>query len=193
MASKINLHFNGPFTFIPGERSLFQSKWVESAGIYLWTIRSKVDNAYYIHYIGETSSFAKRQREHLINVLGLNYGIWDPVKAVNGVSELIWEGLWRNVSPDGIRKQIEAYQRLNKIVLDYIGINEVFFAETDVKKDVRRHIEGSIAQNLREKHKDSKHLYPEDNRVGRKRKKLGRQLHITSDENIKGLDSEILI
>lgn len=191
MKSDIKLHFNGPFTFISGKRSIIQSKWAKSAGVYLWTIRS--NNGNYIHYVGETDSFAKRQLEHLINILGLNYGIWNPEKARQGISERVWEGLWRDESL--INVVIPKYKELNKVIIDYVSFMDVFFAKTDadIEPDVRKHIEGSIGYNLRNNHKDLKLFYPDDNHIGTKKEKLGRQLYITSDENIKGLDTVISI
>ncbi len=63
------LHFNGALTFTEGARSLFHSPFRDDACVYLWTIKSDFDQKYYIHYIGEAESFAKRQREHLIQIL----------------------------------------------------------------------------------------------------------------------------
>ncbi len=77
---EIKLHFKGPFTFIDGPQSVFYSEQAKSPCIYLWTIRQKKDNSHYIHYVGETVSLVKRQREHLIQILGLNYGILIQIK-----------------------------------------------------------------------------------------------------------------
>lgn len=104
--STIELNFIGPYTFSKSENYLFDAPCAKSPGIYLWTIRQKADNTHLIHYIGETVSFAKRHKEHLIHILGLNYGIFDPDKAQNGVCELIWPGLWRDKTPDGPWKQL---------------------------------------------------------------------------------------
>ena len=84
--STITLDFVGPFGFLDGEDSLFRAPCAASAGIYLWTIRQRSDASHLIHYVGETASFAKRHREHLVHILGLDYGIWDAGKAQDGIS-----------------------------------------------------------------------------------------------------------
>jgi len=35
------LHFNGPFSFLKGEKSLSHSEFVKSQGIYIWTIKDE--------------------------------------------------------------------------------------------------------------------------------------------------------
>jgi hypothetical protein len=82
--NKASIHFEGPYTFTEGDRCLFTSDYAKSEGIYLWTFRQKQDDSYLIHYIGETGGFAKRQAEHLVFILGLYYGIFDPDEAAEG-------------------------------------------------------------------------------------------------------------
>ena len=96
----LNLNFSGPFCFIDHEDSVFRVPCGNLAGVYLWTIRQR-DGTHMMHYVGETVCLAKRHREHLIHILGLNYAIFDPDKAQEGVCEFIWSGLWRDKSPDG--------------------------------------------------------------------------------------------
>jgi hypothetical protein len=83
------------------------------------------------------------------------------------------------------------YSKLSAIVIEYINSLDVFFAETDVDNNTRKHIEGSIGWNLRTKYPDYKILYPDDNHIGRSTKRMGKKLYITSNEVILGLDSEI--
>ena len=90
------LHFCGPLTFAAGENCLFDSPLRDATCVYLWTIRSDQDYKYYIHYVGEAMSFAARQREHLIHILGLNYGVFDAAEAKQGKRALVWKGLWRD-------------------------------------------------------------------------------------------------
>lgn len=191
MLPSIKLHFTGPFTFIKKGNYLFDAPCASSAGVYLWTIRQRSDNSHLIHYVGETVSFAKRQREHLIHVLGLSYGIFDPEKAQDGVCELIWPGLWRNKSPDGPLQQIDAYQLIHETVLKYVAVLNVFFAEIDTETQLRRHIEGCIGWNLRNNHPEAKVLYPDDNHLGAKQENSHGVLMISSSENIRGLDMYI--
>jgi hypothetical protein len=186
----INIHFNGPFGFMNKTNSLFECQYVQSPGVYLWTIKSNMGNL--IHYIGETVQFAKRQKEHLINILGLNYGIFDTSQAQEGKQVLIWKGLWRYKSENPIEELLINYVKLSSKVIEYINSLNVFFALIDTDNNTRRHIEGSIGWNLRNKYKDKFDiLYPSDNHVGTSSEKMNKKLLISSDEIICGLDAEI--
>lgn len=188
-ASDIELNFIGPFSFSSIENYLFDAPCVKATGVYLWTIRQLDDSSHLIHYIGETVSFAKRQREHLIQILGMNYGIFDPNEAQKGICNLVWPGLWREKSPTGPLEQLKAYHSLHETVLKYVSVLTVFFAETEVDTRMRRHIEGCIGWNLRNNHPEAKVLYPDDNHVGTKREKNHGDLLIRSSEHIRGLDT----
>lgn len=188
----ISIHFNGPMTFLEGDRSLFRSKFTECAGIYLWVIKDN-NGINRIHYVGETFQFAKRQREHIIQILGLNYRIIDAISAREGREVILWNGLWRDRSNQAVGLALKTYQRLSHEIVDYIAVIDVYFAETNVPVDIRKHIEGSIGWNLRNNHPESKHLYPDDNHVGTKKEKIGINLYITADEEILGIDPEMKI
>ncbi|MCR4434168.1 MAG: hypothetical protein NUV70_09010 [Caldiserica bacterium] len=185
----IELHFRGPFSFLNKSNSLFECEYARSKGIYLWTIKSNF--GYLIHYIGETGNFAKRHREHLINLLGLNYGIFDVPQAREGRQVVIWRGLWRLKSSFPIEDLLRVYQEKASQVIEYINSLDVFFAELNVDLNIRRHIEGSIGWNLRNNYPDFKVLYPDDNHIGAKPGKMKKKLVITSHEKILGLDPEI--
>lgn len=171
--------------------SVFHCPFAESSGIYLWTIRQRSDNSHLIHYVGETGLLGKRHREHLIYILGLNYGIFDPEKAQDGIRELIWPGLWRDRTADGPARQIHAYQTLRDHVIRYLSAITIFFAETENDKWLRRQVEGCIGWNLRDKHPEWTVLYPDDNRVARMSEANHGELLITSSEDIHGLDPRI--
>ena len=187
----ITLNFVGPFSFSSEKKSLFKSECAQSAGIYLWTIKQKNDNSFLIHYVGETTNFSRRHREHLIHILGLNYGIFDPEKAQNGICKLIWPGLWRDKSNEAANKLIKAYEGFRDTVLRYIAIIDIFFAEIHVETQLRKHIEGCIGWNLRNNHPNAKNLYPDDNHIGTKKEKNRGNLIIQTSNHIKGLDSII--
>jgi hypothetical protein len=187
----IPLNFVGPFTFTAGERSVFHSTCAAAAGIYLWTIKQSSDLTHLIHYVGETISLGTRHREHLIHVLGLNYGIFHPDKAQQGVCEPLWPGLWRSKGQDGPSKQIEAYQAIHEQVLRYLSILNIFFAELNTETALRKHIEGCIGWNLRNNHPECKALYPDDNHVGTLATKDRGELLIGAPELIRGLDTRI--
>jgi hypothetical protein len=189
--SDLALNFVGPFTFTKGDNSVFESAYARSAGVYLWTVRQRRDSSHLIHYVGETTNLAKRHREHLIHILGLNYGIFCPERAQNGGCELLWEGLWRDKTHLGTPRQLAAYEELHTEVVRYISIISIFFAELETENAMRRHVEGCIGWNLRTNHPEQKTLYPDDNHIGRMAARNHGKLLVTANEVIRGLDSEI--
>jgi len=188
-----SLHFSGPFSFQAGERSLFHSQFAKSEGIYIWVNKDKVRNLNYIHYVGETTGFARRHREHITHILSMNYYTLDAEAAMRGEVSILWRGMWRDKTEDAVANTLAAYQSLSSKVLDYVSTIDVYFAPTTYDMYTRRHVEGSIGWNLRNNHPEHKRFYPDDNRVGTKKKKLGVMLSITSDEPILGLDNTLKV
>lgn len=189
----INLHFYGPFSFFKGENSLFHSKFAKSEGIYLWIIKNQKTNSNFIHYVGETTSFAKRHREHIIHILGLNYMILDAKSARNGIEKILWAGMWRNKTEDAVGETLDNYDLVTSHVIEYIRTFDIYFAPTELESSKRKHIEGCIGWNLRNKYPQYKTFYPDDNRVVMKPVKIGNKVIINADEVILGLDSEMFI
>ncbi len=186
----MNLTFTGPFTFTE-PASVFQAPCSASAGVYLWTIRQNADDAYLIHYVGETASLGKRHRVHLTHILGLNFGIIDPVKAREGICEWVWKGMWRDRTATGPSRALYAYRDMQDMVLAKLDCIDIFFAETDVDAKLRKHIEGCIGWNLRNNHPEWKALYPDDNHVGASAVRDHGELKITAPVLIRGLDAAI--
>ncbi len=60
--------------------------WLMNKAIYIWVIKSDEDKNY-VHYMGETTNFTRRQREHFTQIIVLNYYIIDPVKAKMGTHD----------------------------------------------------------------------------------------------------------
>src|SRR6056297_520999 len=87
LMTNIQLHFSGPLTFTSGSKCVFQPEYEKSQGIYLWTIRQAETNEHLIHYVGETVQLAKRHRTHLVGILGMDAGIFNPDKVQHGVLE----------------------------------------------------------------------------------------------------------
>lgn len=189
----ITIHFEGPYSLAGGERSLFHAACASSPGVYLWTFKQDSDSSYMIHYVGETISFAKRHREHLVHILSLNYGLFDPDKAKRGVCSILWEGLWRDRSADGPAKLLDRHAELALTVRCYVECLDIFFAGLDVDRQTRKHVEGAIGWNLRNRYPAAKILYPDDNHIGISRTPIGASLHITATETIQGLDTAIPI
>ena len=170
---------------------MFESPLANAAGVYLWTIKQQSDNTHLIHCVGETASFGKRHREHLINVLGLDYGIFHPEKAERGICELVWPGLWRMKNAAGPAKQIEAYRSIQEHVIGYLSIVNIFFAELNTDTRLRKLIQGCIGWNLRRNHPECKVLYPDDNHVGTIPVEHRGELQIITPESIQGFDGRI--
>ncbi len=187
----VHLHFKGPFTFTGGPGCVFESSIGNSAGVYLWTIPQDEDGSHLVCYVGESKQIAGRQREHLTNMLGLNYRIIDSDKARNGVCEIVWPGMWRDRSSSGPVRAIAEYSNLNGQVVSHIAAHRIFIAETTLETQLRKHVEGCIGWNLRKRHPQHKVLYPDDNHVGAMRDRDRGYIRITSDEVIRGLDPAI--
>lgn len=187
----LSLHFQGPMTFFKGPASLFHSPLAGEPCVYLWTIQSQLDGLHYIHYVGEATHFAQRQRQHLVAVLGLEYGIFDPEDAERGVARRLWPGLWREKNPEAPGHALQFYEEGTAKVIAYVQSLRVFAAQAPERPSIRRHVEGVIAQNLRAKHPEGKVLYPDDNKVGLGRDAGPLRLSITADASIAGLDDTI--
>jgi len=186
----ITLDFFEPLKFIKGDNYLYDTEFVKSEGIYIWTIKDDKSGNNYIHYLGETVSFGKRQKEHLIQMTGLNYRIIDPDLARQGIEKIIWNGMWRDKSSNAVTTLLDNYNEVTKKVVDYIGLINVYFAPTTFETHLRRHIEGCLGWNFRNKYPDLKTFYPDDNHVGTKSHRLGQRLIVNLPENIAGIDRE---
>lgn len=161
----VELNFQGPFTFHRSDHYLFSSECVSCEGVYVWTIRNELDDANYVHYIGETTSFGRRHREHLLQITGLNYRILDADHASRGIEQVIWNGMWRDRSPQAPANLIESYDDVSKSVTDYIRCIRVFFARTLLERDERMQIEACLAKTVRAQGLEANRYYPADNRV----------------------------
>ena len=187
----LDLHFNGPFSFSNQDNSLFLSEFKNEVGIYLWVIQDQVNNINYIEYIGETTKFSKRQKEHLTHILGLNYRILDAEKAKQGECSVLWNGMWRDRSDDAANNIMNIYGDINESVIAYVNTIKVFFAKTTCEKETRKHIEGIIAKTFRELHPELTTFYPSDNRTIPRKELLGTNINVTCSESIAGLENKI--
>lgn len=189
-SSDIKLAFSGPLSFIDGDHYLFKSDFVNSEGVYIWTIKNEKTGCNLIHYIGETTQFGRRHREHFMNIVGLNYRIIDPNQARLGIESVVWNGMWRDKSKEAVANVIENHSRVSKLVIDYIGLINIFFAPTSLDSSLRKHIEGCIGSNLRIKHTEHKVFYPDDNQVGRQKKEFGYRISVACPDIILGLETD---
>lgn len=184
------LTFQGPFTFTKGPRYLFHSGLLKSEGIYIWTIKDEVDNVNYVHYVGETGYFARRQRQHLVQITGLNYPILDADFARQGLKKIIWNGMARDTSRNAAADLLESYNEVSKKVTAYASLINVYFAPTHLPLHQRRHIQDSIIWNFRTQYPELKRFYPDDSHACIKPQRLGQTLHVHLPETIAGIDRE---
>ena len=189
----IALTFHGPFTFTKGPHYLFNSGFLKNEGLYIWTIKDDVDNMNHVHYIGETGYFARRQRQHLVQMTGLNYPILDAGFARQGLQKIIWNGLARDKSRNAAADLLESYNEVSKKVTDYIGLINIYFAPTALGLRMRRHIQDSIIWNFRTNYPELKHFYPDDSHLLVKPLRRGQKLVLHLPEAIAGIDREQLI
>ena len=181
------LHFHGPFTLTDGPACLFtECGFADAAGLYLWTFRRERDGVHLVHYIGQAGNVAGRHKDHLVQILGLNYGIYDAAAAVRGENEISYRGLGHLRESAAPLTALAEYPSLMPRVLAYLDALSVFVAPLDGDLSWRRHVEGCIARNLRDRHPDCCALY-DDTRTS-SRRETGARLEITSDEPIAGLD-----
>lgn len=189
----IKLHFLGPYSFVKSKNYVFDSTFPNPEGIYLWTIKDQKNILNYVHYIGETNSFLKRQKEHIIQIAGLNYRIIDAELAKQGIEKIIWNGMWRDKTKDAVNNLLENYNSVTKKVVDYISIINIYFSPTTVDNSMRKHIEGCLGMNLRSNYPELNVFYPNDNRVVVRKKRLGEKIKIETDDKISGIDKELEI
>jgi len=96
--------------------------------------------------------------------------------------------MWRDRSDDPLTNSIAGWQRHNQAVVPCLESLEIFFAPTRCDTDTRRHLEGSIARNLRVRHPEEALYYPSDNRTMPRASK-SMTVSIGSDVPIRGLDA----
>jgi hypothetical protein len=187
------LTFQGPFTFVKGPAYLFNNGFLKQGGLYIWTIKDKVDGTNHVHYIGETGYFARRQRQHLIQMTGLNYPILDADFARQGIKKIIWNGMARDKSRSAAGDLLESYNEVSKKVTEYVGLINVYVAPVRLPLHLRRHIQDAIIWNFRTQYPELKGFYSDDSHASYKPQRLGQKLLLQLPEAIAGIDREQMI
>ena len=183
-----SLHFHGPYTFVDRGRGIASSGYAGEAGIYLWT---KTDGTRrFIHYVGETTNFLKRHKEHLTGMLGANYGVFRADAVAADDPSPLFGGMWRDKSADPITRTVQAWVELHERIHANLESIEVFFAPTECSHEMRKHVEGCLARQLRTRHPVEARFYPADNKTI-PRNMLGIRIPVTSELPIEGLDGEL--
>jgi len=182
------LHFRGPFTFVDHGCGIASSGFETSPGIYLW-VKSDGERRF-IHYVGETTNFLKRHKEHLTQMLGANYGVFRADAVAADDPAPIFGGMWRDKSRDPLTRTVQAWLGLQREIHANVESIEVFFAPTALSNGMRKHVEGCLARQLRQRHPEAARFYPADNRTI-PRAMQGIRITVTSEVPIEGLDAEI--
>jgi hypothetical protein len=183
------LQFHGPFTFVDHGRGIARSGFAASEGVYLWVLRD--GERRFIHYVGETSSFLKRHKQHLTQILGANYGIFRADAVAADDPTPVYGGMWRMQSDDPLSTTVAHWRTIRGAVIAYLESIEVFFAPTNLPAELRRHVEGRIARQLTERHPAAARFYPPDNWTQTLPAPIGVRLAVTSARPIEGLDPVI--
>lgn len=189
----MELTFYGPFTFTKGPQYLFNTVFLKKEGLYIWTIKDEVDRINHVHYIGETGYLARRQRQHLVQMTGLNYPILDARFARQGLKKIIWSGMARDKSRNAAADLLENYNEVSKKVTDYISLINVYFAPSALGLRMRRHLQDSIIWNFRTNYPELKHFYSDDSHLSVKPLRRGQKLILHLPEDIAGIDREQLV
>ena len=92
-------------------------------------------------------------------------------------------------SVDAITATVGQWQALQRDVLAHLASSSVFFAQTSLPGDTRKHIEGRLARQLTERHAREARFYPPDNWTKTLPDPVGHAIEVTSDLPIQGLDA----
>ena len=195
MKELFSIDFYGPFIFASDYKDVLSDcKYANESGIYIWTVEMP-DKTYNVAYIGETKrTFYIRTKEHIIQQLGGNYRIYEPILFKKGKAEVIWDGLWRKDSAHKLPDFLANYLTLAPKIKDFIMMHSIFVAPLKIDANLQKRIEGAIALEVR-KNSEASVLFPDDNKYYTSiPSTLDRQLiKVTSTKEIVGLPHEIYI
>jgi hypothetical protein len=187
------LEFFGPFTLC-GDKGdlLFDQKISQQTGVYLWTVRFR--DGFLVNYVGETgTSFYRRMKDHMIQCLGGNYRICEPMLFSRGERKILWNGMWRKGTRDLMPLFVSKYVELAPRIKEYLELIQVFVAPIETTSRMRRRIEGTIAFSLREQLPPIGTFMNEDVRyLLRKKGEDPVRVMISCSQGVLGLRSEII-
>jgi len=161
----VSLQFHGPLYFAgKAGPSVFHDNLGKDYGVYLWAVPYR-EGGYIVTYVGETGvSFAKRMKEHMIQVMGGNYRFSDVERMKNGEEAVVWNGTWRKGTRDKMEDFLDQLPELAPKIQKYLRSICLFVGPTKVDLVTRRRIEGALAVCIRKSPKPFSSFYPEDNR-----------------------------
>lgn len=180
------INFSGPFPLA----AIKPDDPFMGSGVYIWAVKQMTGN-YRVHYVGQTGrSFYKRTKEHIIHILGGNYGIWDSNAMKKGKLDVVWDGLWRSGT---ISDLIESFEVVGSAAKSYLSTLDLFLGNVTDDKHLRLHIEKAIVLALRES-PETNSLLPSDIRYrASKKNKPDIKLNINCSSDIEGLPGFIEI
>lgn len=143
---ELEIDIGGPYSFVGDSNipSVFESPFKDSKGIYLWTVPYKGSEL--IYFLGETGrSFNRRLFEHLQCTFSGVYGIRDPSKMLQGERVWVWKGTGRG---EKLQEFLINFEKHSKEAIDFIRIFHIYLLSFDCDQNLRKRIEGLIAQSL---------------------------------------------
>lgn len=149
----IELVWQGPFSW-PGAcydahtPDLGDSEFVDSCGVYLWTVN--YGTGFLIYAAGITNRpFRVRFREHTRAYRSGVYTIFDAPSLIQGQREVLWPGFWfghRSVNAE--RDYAECESEIRVATEKLLGTYRVFVAPIQASSRVLRRIEAAIMNAL---------------------------------------------
>ena len=162
MNDQIHLHFRGPYPLCSQEEDVLAGcPSAGENGIYIWAVRAP-SGIFRVIYVGETgTSFYRRTKEHLIQILGGNYLVYDPQALRKGQRKDLWPGMWRKEVRDKMPEFLNRYEELAPKIRESLLLHSVFLAPMKSDRALRQSVESAIAWSIRENATDAT-LFPED-------------------------------
>jgi hypothetical protein len=187
----LTIAFNGPHTICSESKDvLADCVHRKGAGIFFTAVQ--VDESYRITHIGQTgTSFYARLKEHVIQTLGGNFRICDPVAMARGENKVLWDGLWRPGRHAHLPEYLRDGPALFEAARACFKLEKAFVAPLITEDRMRRRIEGAIAKQIR-KDKAASSLFPPDVRyLPRLSTETAITIRIVTPKRILGLPEQL--
>jgi len=190
-SGQVTVAFNGPHTICSETKDvLADCVHRKGAGIFFTAVL--VGDSYRITHIGQTgTSFYARLKEHVIQTLGGNFRICDPVAMARGENKVLWDGLWRPGRHANLPEYLRDGPALFEAARACFKLEKAFVAPLDAEDRMRRRIEGAIAKQIR-KDKAASSLFPPDVRyLPRLSTETAIAIRIVTPKKILGLPEQL--
>ena len=191
VSNQLTVAFNGPHT-ICNETKDVLADCVHRKGAGIFFTAVQVGDSYRITHIGQTgTSFYARLKEHVIQTLGGNFRICDPVAMARGENKVRWDGLWRPGRHAKLPEFLRDGPELLEAARSCFKLEKAFVAPLVIEDRMRRRIEGAIAKQIR-KDKAASSLFPPDVRyLPRLSTETAITIRIVSPKKILGLPEQL--